>query len=266
MNYDSFTALVGTNWPGLLEKDATTGEDISRGNFSILYSKATTIEFAGSKIDGYYWRTYLSPYGTWLKASDDVVVFSAYQDGPNIVLYPAKIRNGYYKIAAYNGQNDSRAAAVIRSQTKNVLDYVRRTTEPAHYESTLDVENELEVAKEDINDITYNLNYYQLGVSALGKINFFNVAGNVAPYNSIKEGQIIFRTDAKKGDGTGDYLAREFNVIVVEPSDATAIQGVKEYVKSLNDSDAIYNLQGVRVKSTVKGQMYIQNGKKFIQK
>ena len=30
------------------------------------------------------------------------------------------------------------------------------------------------------------------------------------------------------------------------------------------EADAIYNLQGVRVDNTVKGQVYIMNGKKFI--
>ena len=54
--------------------------------------------------------------------------------------------------------------------------------------------------------------------------------------------------------------------VVWVDDDATSIMGVKEYVKSLKDSDAIYNLQGVRVSATQKGQMYIQNGKKFIQK
>ena len=54
------------------------------------------------------------------------------------------------------------------------------------------------------------------------------------------------------------------NVIWVD-DEATAILGVKEYVKSLKDTDAIYNMQGVRVNATTKGQMYIKGGKKFIQ-
>ena len=55
------------------------------------------------------------------------------------------------------------------------------------------------------------------------------------------------------------------NLTIVEPNEATAIQGVKEYLDGVK-SGAIYNLNGVRVSTPQKGQMYIQNGKKFIQK
>ena len=41
---------------------------------------------------------------------------------------------------------------------------------------------------------------------------------------------------------------------------------VKQYVKAMNESGEIYNLRGMKVATPVKGQMYIQNGKKFIQK
>jgi hypothetical protein len=46
----------------------------------------------------------------------------------------------------------------------------------------------------------------------------------------------------------------------------TGIMGVKDYLKNVMNSDAIYNLNGVRVSTPVKGQLYIQGGKKFIQK
>lgn len=46
-------------------------------------------------------------------------------------------------------------------------------------------------------------------------------------------------------------------------SEVTAILGVKNEVNSSNNS-AIYNLQGLRVNTLQKGQLYIQNGKKFI--
>jgi len=48
-----------------------------------------------------------------------------------------------------------------------------------------------------------------------------------------------------------------------EDENVTAILGVKKNVKKF-EADAIYNLQGVRVDNTVKGQVYIMNGKKFI--
>jgi hypothetical protein len=54
-------------------------------------------------------------------------------------------------------------------------------------------------------------------------------------------------------------------VVWLDDSQATAIFGVKE-VKNAEGNDAIYNLQGIRVSAPVKGQLYIQNGKKFIAK
>lgn len=48
-----------------------------------------------------------------------------------------------------------------------------------------------------------------------------------------------------------------------EDDNVTSILGVKKNVKKF-EADAVYNLQGVRVDNTVKGQVYIMNGKKFI--
>ena len=60
---------------------------------------------------------------------------------------------------------------------------------------------------------------------------------------------------------TGAAAAR---VIWLDDSEATAIFAVKD-VNSV-ENNAIYTLQGVRVSAPVKGQIYIQNGKKFIAK
>jgi hypothetical protein len=53
-------------------------------------------------------------------------------------------------------------------------------------------------------------------------------------------------------------------IVWMDDAEATAIYGVKE-IKTV-ENGAIYTLQGVRVKSVNKGQIYIQNGKKFIAK
>ena len=81
----------------------------------------------------------------------------------------------------------------------------------------------------------------------------------------------------KKTDGTGAHINKGWyymllkkyegapaaaRVVWMDEADATAIYGVKE-VKPVVDG-AIYTLQGVRVSAPVKGQIYIQNGKKFI--
>ncbi len=52
-----------------------------------------------------------------------------------------------------------------------------------------------------------------------------------------------------------------FNVTLMDENTFTGISNVE--VKS-NKSDKIYNLQGIEVQKPVKGQLYIQNGKKFV--
>ena len=86
-------------------------------------------------------------------------------------------------------------------------------------------------------------------------------------------------TIEKKTDGTGAHInkgwyymllkkytggAAAARIVWMDDAEATAIYGVKE-IKRVEDG-AIYTLQGVRVKSVNKGQIYIQNGKKFIAK
>ena len=124
------------------------------------------------------------------------------------------------------------------------------------FQTTLDVENILTVARNDIQGST-NLNYYQLQANGT-KLRFkhMNKEGDV-----LLKGSVVVKTETDQGYGVRDF----YNVIVVEPNEATAIQGVKEYMNGIQ-SGAIYNLNGVKVSTPVKGQMYIQNGKKFIQK
>lgn len=55
-------------------------------------------------------------------------------------------------------------------------------------------------------------------------------------------------------------------VMWMDYDQTTSIFGVTEKVVNNAKSAAIYNLQGVRVSAPVKGQIYIQNGKKFMAK
>lgn len=65
-----------------------------------------------------------------------------------------------------------------------------------------------------------------------------------------------------------DDTSAAARVIWLDEAQATAIFGVKnEGVNSIKvSSDAIYNLQGVRVSNPTKAGIYIQNGKKFVVK
>jgi len=256
----------------------------AEGSYSFLNDSNAGIELkleADLNGEHYYWDVFSAPYGSWFDSTQGVVIYSAYQMGNDIVLYPAKIKGpgkeGWYKVAAFNPNlsytlptynaegvytgtatitgNDPAAVCIIRSTTKTVYPKFY-TDQTRKYQTTLDVENILSVARTDI-DASTNLNYYSLAANGK-KLKFIhrNTEGDV-----ILKGKVIVKTETEQGYGARDF----FNVVVVEPNEATAILGVKEYMNS-NQNGAIYNLNGIRVSTPQKGQMYIQNGKKFIQK
>jgi hypothetical protein len=252
-------------------------------HYSTLKAALTTIELGGPiKYNGvdYYWKTFKSPYGTWIKAGKGVDVFTAYEDGDDVILYPAKIRGGYYKIAAYdpNGHyrisdataaagtdlhlgNDDASVCIIRSTSKTITATADYDESPLlirngdlKVQSTLDLENQLMAVQDDIwgNSAT---NFYVFGKKSDGTLTFKHITSDTYV---IETGDICLMTTTDKG-------LESRNIVVVEPDEATAVQGVKEYLEGVK-SGAIYNLQGVRVSTTQKGKMYIQGGKKFIQK
>lgn len=268
---DAFTELVGAH----VYKEGGIGAYSYLTKYEPTINLKVTATYNGTE---YKWGTYASKYATWIKAVDGLVVYSAYQDGHKIVLYPAKIKDGYYKIAAYdpnvewympyykdNGQtgapslaykkgNDAAAACIIR-YTDNTVKPELYTNSVYKYQTTLDVENILEILDEDVQGNS-NTNYYRFG--ALNNELAFNHITD--PLRTIVEGSVVINTGVDQGYGS------RLNVIVVDEKDATAVKGIKEYRQSLSNSDAIYNLNGARVSTPVKGQIYIQNGKKFIVK
>ena len=253
-------------------------------HYSTLKAALTTITLGGPiKYNGvdYYWKTFKSPYGTWIKAGKGVDVFTAYEDGDDVILYPAKIRGGYYKIAAYdpNGHyrisdaftaaagtdlqlgNDDASVCIIRSTSKTITATADYDESPLlirngdlKVQSTLDLENQLMAVQDNIwgNSAT---NFYVFGKKTDGTLTFKHITSDTYV---IETGDICLMTTTDKG-------LESRNIVVVEPDEATAVLGVKEYLEGVK-SGAIYNLQGVRVSTTQKGKMYIQGGKKFIQK
>lgn len=238
-------------------------------------------------------------HGVWVpyKTEDgaSVVVYSAYQDGNNVILHPAKIKNGYYKVAGYDPEDgayakgyywvpdnadwdaaetlanaaDRASAAVIRvegnvkeipylaqhSRSTHTIPAGMATYEEVHiaprFMSTLDTENELQILDEDVYPAT-NMNWYKFGVYQ-NEVNFWYVSSG-----KLAAGNVAFQ-------GVGVNGLSRLNAIFVDQNEATAVLGIKEY-RDMMQNGTIYNLQGVKVTTPVKGQMYIQNGNKFIQK
>lgn len=205
--------------------------------------------------DGYYYRT-LAPgsiqtytdyetgedrlgiFGSaiWISESE-AEVFGAVIEGANVVLKPAEVENGYYKVVP--GE-----AAVIRSTNETIAIELKNLD--ANYQSTVK-ENDLMIAMEDTPASRLKFQY-KLGVKD-GQVKFWRVTSG-----TIKKGVAYLWTE-------NIFADREFLDMIVE-GEATAIKGIQ--TKAENDG-AIYNLQGVRVKTAQKG-LYIQNGKKFIVK
>ena len=147
--------------------------------------------------------------------------------------------------------------AVIIIAKKPVIN-VKRVSRPGEkYQSTLDRDNELRVAgKALVPDVTSNLCVWATDYESL---HTFYILQN--PEAVVARGKVVFPLSAWQGTANGGRL--EFTVI---DDELTGVMGVKDYLSKVKGSDAVYNLQGVRVTSPVRGQMYIQGGRKFIQK
>jgi hypothetical protein len=160
-----------------------------------------------------------------------------------------------YIWACNDKRKPSNSAAVIIVSDKQVIPYERHTKPLEINQSTLDPDNELRITATAINLTDLNA-VHAWHFNGVDDANFVRVNSGTAP-----AGVVVMKLSAYQGTAGNSRIE-----VVWVDDDATSIMGVKEYVKSLKDSDAIYNLQGVRVSATQKGQMYIQNGKKFIQK
>ena len=153
-------------------------------------------------------------------------------------------------------------AIILTTNDGGKIKNIQKTNKDQKYQSTLDLANQLVVAPMDIPANNANHIYYYGG-----RLNGSTVERGFIHHNDpsirkyIREGGVCFWKTAENGQGARDFI----DVVVVSEEEATAIGGVTDYISAKN-SDAIYNLQGVRVIAPVKGQMYIQGGKKFIQK
>ncbi len=220
--------------------------------------------------DGKYYKSFVDfNFGTWIPM-DQAKVYTAYQDGNEIYAYGAKHNGTFYKIPAAGpstyieydeetGEFDrskaiGSAAVIIRSTTPTIT-YKRVSLPGDKVQSGLDMLNELRVIKKDVKIYDEDNIWWFNFKNSTSEYGFFQIKGD------IKAGRVVFPTADWQGMG---YPSR-INVTFID-DELTGIMGVKEYLETLKNKGAIYNLQGVKVSAPVKGQMYIQNGKKFIQK
>ena len=257
--------------------------------YSTLVAFQPTIELTKGG-ETYSTTYYNTNYGTWIPA-DEADVYTAYQNVNEIIVYKAKKHNNYYKIPALNdddyvgtssywfsrgwdqdnvffyGDEDGNiidgpltpaqgSPAVIIIAKKEKINVERHSRPGEKYQSTLDRDNELMIAGQTLYpNVTANICVWATDGSSQ-----HTMYALTKPTQVIANGKVVFPLSAWQGTANG-----RLNVTFVD-GEVTGIMSAKDYMKSLNDSEAIYSLQGVRVSTPVKGQLYIKGGKKFIQK
>jgi hypothetical protein len=185
-----------------------------------------------AKTGEYYYATYYNDeQATWFP-EENFEVFGAVVEGSEVVLTPATVEGGYYKVESFK-------ACVIRSKSKEAD--IELKNAGFNDISTLPTDNDL-VYGEDVTPSRLNFTY-KLGIKN-GVVAFYRITSG-----KINGVYIMAQTPSDRLD------------IVVKGEEATAIKGINAAEKK----GAIYNLNGMRVNKAGKG-VYIQDGKKYVVK
>ena len=163
--------------------------------------------------------------------------------------------NGTYVFTKKQYSASGSAAVIITTDKNQPVKFEQRSTDNTKYQSTLDWKNELKVAGIPFAT-TDDDNVYKFTGKG-GKWIFYQDVRDPIPAKKI-----VFPMSSYQGTAYPDK-ARD---IIFLDGEFTSIDQVKQLVKAMKESGDIYNLHGIKVTTPVKGQMYIQNGKKFIQK
>lgn len=220
----------------------------------------------------------LTLYGTY---TDDP---GAANDAPTVFMVPLKAIDGFYELDA-TSLAAADEAVIVKAEIIGDGSFADKDIELSY---TTTIANDswwggLTNTELYVNpSIITNQQLIDKTVAIPGIVDIYaggtNVAYDLYVMNDPSKKYNGFRIDkneiskAKKtyiGEGWWYMMLRKTTaaaarIVWMDDADATAIYGVKE-IKTV-ENGAIYTLQGVRVKSVNKGQIYIQNGKKFIAK
>ena len=182
-----------------------------------------------SKVGEFFYSNYYnSDQATWFPA-ENFEVFGAIVQGSDVVLVPATVEEGYYKV-------EIKEPCIIRSKVQK-----------AEYELKNASFNNISTMPTD-NDLTY-------GFKKASRLKYQYKLG-------IKNGVVAFYR-ISTGNVSGVFIEAETpkdRLNIVFDGEATGIQSIATEAES---NAPIYNLNGVRVNKAGKG-IYIQNGKKFV--
>ena len=237
----------------------------------------TTIPVYGTATATYFYGKFTAPAGldniSIEKKGGDVMVYSAFVDTDNnIYMDPLALSDGNYIIAA--GQT-----VIIRAKASAFAeDEITEMTKPAggreakvgytavlatanpstmRYNSEANIVNALKFAATVLSSdeiaTTYvgKTLYAMKNPAAIGYLDW----GKVATSSYLPAGAVFVEC-------TESTEAR-LNIIWLDDN-TTAIEDILNKENAQNG--AMYTLQGVRISAPVKGQIYIQNGKKYLAK
>lgn len=236
VNAEDEAALIGMGWSeSNLQFCTLTSEGASEYEFKA----------AGKSGEFYYATYYNEDQATWFPA-DKFEVFSAVVEGANVVLKPASVENGYYKVEKftdyYYGTWNNGAVCVIRSKDQKAAYELKNAS--FNEINTMPTDNDLLVAQDEftVSRLKYQ---YKFG-SKNGVVAFYRVTSG-----KIKAGGVYIQSET---------AADRLNIVFEGDAEATAIKSIAAEAEK---NGAVYNLNGVRVNKASKG-VYIQNGKKYV--
>ena len=237
--------------------------------------KAIDLENNGT--GSYYYAKYfeLDPYKI-AKATEDgkkVIVYGAYVDASDKTVYMEQLHiiNGYYYIPAgvpviVKAETNATKALSAAGEGLSSMNLADAT----HYVSQiacLTAETIGTSLMNNTNDYDWTTFVPSLGVNnkdydlyALAKISKYNITWKTfGAATTLPAGTFYVRK--AKGAGAPEML----NLVWTDGSEAD-VTGIENVNVEQQFNGEIFNLQGIRVSEPVKGQIYIQNGKKFMMK
>lgn len=218
------------------QADKADWEFIPATELQVNLNEYVNSDHLGGELNGYYATLYL-PFDVTYTSASGLGVHTITVDGNNAWLSGALDQS--YGIPANTG-------VVLKGTADTYTLTISTSALPALSES-----NDLMGTNVDLNlsSEAEKMQYYVLGLdNNSGKLGLRNPSVNV---DKVPANRAFLKFDS--------YPVNALQFMVGEP---TAI----ESVVTGNSDSAIYDLSGRRVLSTVKGSLYIQNGKKFIVK
>jgi hypothetical protein len=177
--------------------------------------------------------------------------------------FAKQTKKGTYIMGKSQRYQPGSAAVIITSDQNKPVNIERHSTSAFKYQSTLDWKNELKVTGRPITTNTDD-DVYKFSADTDGW-GFFKQVTEIAA------GKVVFPMSSYQGTAYPDYnnpllppMASRVSIVFLD-GDFTDINDVKKYVEQMKQSGDIYDMRGIKVTTPVKGKMYIQNGKKFIQ-